>query len=463
MQNKATTWRQMLTGQYAPSLALICLAVWLHAADSTLIATLIPVITQDIGGVNLIPWSVALYEIGSIVAGAASGLLAINYGLRKPMAIAAAVFSVGCIMSAMAPEMWVLLLGRVLQGFGGGGLVALSFVAMNTLFPKSLVPSALAFVSMMWGSSAFLGPLIGGVFASYASWRHAFWFFAIAAILLAIWILKRVQTQVPEESQNKERFPLFRLVFLTLGVLCIAYAGAEISPIRTPILVIVGLLLLAWFLHKDSLSKQSRLLPLNPISLRQPLSSGLTMILCFAIASIAITVYGPYLMTKIYGISVITAGYIVACSSIGWSIAAVAVAKLDERFDRRMVIIGMLTLSFSIFGFVYSVPNGPIWLVAVFALIEGAGFGMAWTFILRLATTIADDTEKERVAAALPTVHRAGYAIGAAYIGIVANSAGLDTATEAEGVASATFWIFVSCLPFALIGLVAAYSFIKQR
>ncbi|MGB0848897.1 MAG: hypothetical protein ACPGSM_19340 [Thiolinea sp.] len=86
-----SSWRSTLTGQYAPAVVLICLAVWLHAADATLIATLIPVITEDIGGIHLIPWAVALYEIGSIVAGAASGLLAIKYGLRNPMAIAACV------------------------------------------------------------------------------------------------------------------------------------------------------------------------------------------------------------------------------------------------------------------------------------------------------------------------------------------------------------------------------------
>ncbi len=457
-----SSWRSTLTGQYAPAVALICLAVWLHAADATLIATLIPVITADIGGINLIPWAVALYEIGSIVAGAASGLLAIKYGLKQPMAIAALLFAIGCIISALAPAMWVMLCGRVLQGFGGGGLVALSFVAMNTLFPKHLVPQALAFVSTVWGISAFIGPLIGGVFASYASWRQAFGFFAIAALLLSVWILRRVQAKAPVTTAQNERFPINRLLLLTAGVLCIAYAGAAISPLRTPLLIVLGVCLLIWFLRADSHAGDSRLLPLNPISLRHPLSAGLTMILCFAIATIAISVYGPYLMTKIHGMRVLVAGYIVACSSVGWSLAAVAVARLDERYDRRMIFYGMLVLTLSIAGFVFSVPHGPVWLIAVFALVEGAGFGMAWTFILRLASTIAPESEKERIAAAIPTVHRAGYALGAAYIGIVANTAQLDSADNIQIVQAATFWIFMACLPFAALGLLAAWRFVRQ-
>jgi MFS family permease len=458
-----SSWKAIVTPQYIPSLALVCLAVWLHAADSTLVATLIPVITKEVGGVHLISWTVMLYEIGSIVAGAASGLLAIRQGLRKPMAAAALIFSLGCIVSAFAPTMWIVLLGRVLQGFGGGGLVALAFVAMNTLFPKQLVPQALAFVSMMWGSSAFLGPLIGGLFVEYSSWRQAFAFFAVAALILAVWILKKVADKPPSSIGDQERFPLFRLLFLTSGILCIAYAGVDISPFNSPLLILTGTLLLDYFLHADSNSQNNRLLPIKPISLSNPIGAGLTMILCFAIASIALTVYGPYLMIKIYDIPVLVAGYIVACSSIGWSVAAIAISGLDESHDRKMVMLGMATITLSIIGFVYSVPNGPIWLIAVFAFIEGAGFGLAWTFILRLATNIASDDEKERIAAALPTVHRAGYALGAAYIGIVANTAGLDTADDLTSAQSAAFWVFLACLPFALLGLFAAYRFIALK
>ena len=115
----------------------------------------------------------------------------------------------------------------------------------------------------------------------------------------------------------------------------------------------------------------------------------------------------------------------------------------------------MATLTLSIAGFVFSVPHGPVWLIALFALIEGAGFGMAWTFILRLAGNIAPESEKERIAAALPTVHRAGYALGTAYIGIIANTAQLDSADNIQVLQSATLWVFIACLPFALLGLTA--------
>ncbi len=72
------SWREFLGSPYAPSLALVCMAVWLHAADSLIVATMLPAIVSDISGAALIGWSVSLYETGSIVAGAASALLAMR-------------------------------------------------------------------------------------------------------------------------------------------------------------------------------------------------------------------------------------------------------------------------------------------------------------------------------------------------------------------------------------------------
>jgi Na+/melibiose symporter-like transporter len=117
------------------------------------------------------------------------------------------------------------------------------------------------------------------------------------------------------------------------------------------------------------------------------------MIFCLSIATIAITAFAPLLITMIHGVSALTAGYILACSSIGWTLTAALVSGSPERLDRLIIALGMLMVVSSIAGFLYAVPNGPVWLIAVFAAMEGAGFGMAWTFILRLTTFLTDPDE----------------------------------------------------------------------
>ena len=460
MDHKNNTPINLFNPRHIANLALVSLAVLLHAADATSVATLVPAIVQDIGGVELIPWAVSLYEIGTILAGAACGFLTMNYGLKKPMFIATLLFSAGCITSYLALDMWIVLLGRLFQGMGGGGLVALSFVAVNVLFHRSLTPRVLAVVSVIWGASAFIGPLIGGLFVEYLTWRYAFLFFAFISLVLACLLLVIVKDDFRFKASQSNRFPIFRLLVLTIGIVSIAYAGVDVSVIKTTSFILIGGAFLFYFFHVDSNHDESRLFPKKPISLSNRVGAGLTMLICFTISTIAITVYGPYLVTKIHGVSLLIAGYIVACSSIGWSIAAIVCSKINESADRRMIILGMSTLTISIVGFIFSVPSGPIWLIALFAFLEGCGFGIAYAFILRLITNETDETE--RVSAAIPTVQRLGYAIGAAYVGIVANAVGISGETSREALADVAFWTFASCLPIALLGLIAMFRFVKH-
>ena len=140
---------------------------------------------------------------------------------------------------------------------------------------------------------------------------------------------------------------------------------------------------------------------------------------------------------------------------------AVLVSGSPERLDRLMIVVGMVLVVASIAGFLYAVPNGPIWFIAVFAAMEGGGFGMAWTFILRRTTALSAPEEVQRISGAIPTIQRLGYALGAAYIGIVANAAGFATMDTAAQAAETARWIFTSCLPFALFGLLSMVTLVR--
>ncbi len=457
--NERVGWLELLTREHLPSLLLICLGVWLHAADSMLVATMMPAIVAEIGGQTLVGWSIALYEIGSIVAGAASGVLALRYGVRPPMAFAAILFAAGCVLSALAPAMWVVLTGRLLQGLGGGGLVAISFVAAGVLFPPRLMPRALATVSLLWGSSAFLGPLIGGLFVEFSTWRGGFAFFAAQALLLALWLWFFANPHKQVTSEKVGNIAATRLSLLALAVLAVAYAGVEIDLLCTGVTVLAGLLLLLLFFIIDSRAGDNRMLPRDAIRPNTVTGSALAMILCIAIATVSLTAYGPLLVVMLHGTSALVAGYIAACSSIGWSLAAVAVSGLPPRHDLKIIAIGMCGIAISVAGFLYSVPNGPIPLIAFFAALDGAGFGMAWVFILRQLVACAEPAERERVSAAMPTIQRLGYALGAALIGIVANATGFSENMNSEDARRAAIAIYLACIPFAGLGLLAMVRF----
>jgi MFS family permease len=97
------SWRELLSRQYLPKLATMALALWLHASNSMLTATTMPSAVAEIGGLNLISWTFALYLAGSITAAASISLLVANLGLKGTMIRTAVLFSIGCAIFARTP------------------------------------------------------------------------------------------------------------------------------------------------------------------------------------------------------------------------------------------------------------------------------------------------------------------------------------------------------------------------
>ncbi|MCB2117045.1 MAG: MFS transporter [Rhodobacteraceae bacterium] len=461
---RAAGWGEILAPQHLAALVLVCLGPWLHAADALLVTTMMPAIVAGIGGERLVAWNFALYEVGSIVAGASAGLVALRYGLRLPMVAAAAAFALGCAVSAAAPVMEVLLAGRIAQGLGGGGLVSLSFVAVARLFPGPLMPRAMAALALVWGASAFLGPLAGGLFVTHANWRWGFVFFGAQAAGLAVWIgygLRRLPSA--GAAWEETRLPWRRLALLSLAVLGVATAGIVVSVPAMVSSLIAGLAALAAFAVLDGRAGVDRLWPAGALDPRGAAGAGIVMVMMTSAATMGLSAYGPLLMDRIHGTSPLVAGYIVAVISIAWTVAAVLVAGLPERHDPLVIGAGIAMVAASVAVAVYAMPEGPLWLIALGAGMEGFGFGMAWTFILRRGETLVDPADHDRFAATVPTASRLGYALGASFVGILANRAGFGAGSAPEEAAHVARAIFGGSLPIAALAVLAMARFVTFR
>ena len=117
------SWADVVGEGRLPRFVLICLGVWISAADSMVTATIMPSVGADLGGYAYFGWATAGFLLGSVMAGASSGLLALRFGLRRATAAAAILYALGCALSAAGPDIWSFLIGRVLQGLGGGWVV----------------------------------------------------------------------------------------------------------------------------------------------------------------------------------------------------------------------------------------------------------------------------------------------------------------------------------------------------
>jgi len=145
------SWADVLAEGRLPLFALICMGVWLNAADSLIAATIMPSVGRSLGGYPYFGWATAGYLLGSVLAGASSGVLALRFGLRSATAAAALLYAGGCALSALAPEIFTFLAGRILQGVGGGWVVGLCSVAIGLLFANRLLPRVYSAISSVWG------------------------------------------------------------------------------------------------------------------------------------------------------------------------------------------------------------------------------------------------------------------------------------------------------------------------
>ena len=183
---ETSSWRDLLHKDHLLQLLLLCLGVWLNAADTLVTATIMPSVVRDIGGYAYFAWPVAVYLLGAIVAGASAGRLSEIIGLRSAMVGAALLYGAGCVIGALSPSIEIFLVGRLLQGVGAGWIGGLVYVVVNMAFPRGLWTRALAMISGVWGVAMLLGPGFGGVFAELGLWRMTYWIFAAQALFFAI-------------------------------------------------------------------------------------------------------------------------------------------------------------------------------------------------------------------------------------------------------------------------------------
>ena len=438
----------------------MCLGVWLHAADALVATTVMPSAIAEIGGLSYIYWTIALYELGSIIAGAVTGVGVVALGLRTAMMASALVYALGCAASALAPSMAVMLVGRLVQGLGGGAMLALSYVGVSQLFPERLWTRVLALVSGVWGVSSLFGPLVGGVFASAGLWRGAFWAFGAQALLLVALtpLLVGAHRAPPAEAGA---IPGRQIAVLTVGVLVMSFAGVQTDVPAMAALTVAGLAVLAFVLRLEH-GARARLFPPTPLSFGVPWGAGYAMVLALATATVSFTVYGPLLMMRLFDVSPLTAGFMIATESIAWTLAALAVARATPAQEPRLIRIGALLVTAGIVALATTMPRGPVAALLPGGILQGAGFGISWAFVLRRIVAGVAEGERERASAAMPTLQMIGYAIGAAASGVVANALGLTESAPVDVARVVGFWVFAAFLPLAFVGVAAAFRMARD-
>lgn len=449
-----TAARFQIDKALAPRFALLCLGIWLNAADTLVTATIMPSVAREIGGYQYFGWSVAAYLTGSIVAGACSGKLSLALGLRTATALTGLVYAIGCALSALAPEFVTFILGRLIQGLGAGAVVALCYVAITALFPERLWPRVYGAVAGVWGAATLLGPLLGGLFAAAGFWRGAFWLFVIQAVIFVAAVMAMLPADRRDEGRG--RIPSLQLVLLVIGVALIGGAGVVAAPRAAAVLAVGGVLGMAAMLAANARTRD-RLLPRTAADLSTATGLGLLTIFACEAAVIGFTVYGPAFIQAVHRASPLTAGYVTGAIAAGWTLCALLVGHVPAHRDGGLVRLGAGVILLGASLSAWAVPRGTLIEIAAAFAVLGAGFGLCHAFIARRVIAAAPADEQAMASGAVPTAQLIGGAAGSAGAGAMANVLGFGHGVEPALAHSHGPLLFAAFTPLALIGFAAAW------
>ncbi|TIM03763.1 MAG: MFS transporter, partial [Mesorhizobium sp.] len=153
----------------------VLLSMLLAALDQTIVAPAMPTIGHALGNAHYLPWIVTGYLLTATAVAPLYGKISDVYGRRPTVYAAILIFLAGSLVSAMAPNMFVLVVGRAIQGAGGGGLFALTQTVVGDLVPPRERARYAAWFSGTWAVASVAGPLLGGTFAEHLHWSLIFW------------------------------------------------------------------------------------------------------------------------------------------------------------------------------------------------------------------------------------------------------------------------------------------------
>ncbi|MEU3828805.1 DHA2 family efflux MFS transporter permease subunit [Streptomyces sp. SID486] len=484
-------------GVLVPIGALL-LGLLLAALDQTIVATALPTIVSDLGGLEHLSWVVTAYLLASTAATPLWGKLGDQYGRKRLFQAAIVIFLIGSALCGMAQDMPQLIGFRALQGLGGGGLIVLSMAIVGDLVPPRERGRYQGLFGAVFGATSVLGPLLGGLFTEQLSWRWVFYVnlplgvIALVVIAAALRIPRRTAPHVIDYLGTFLIAAVATCLVLvaSLGGTTWAWDSAQIIG-----LAVLGVALAAAFVAVERRAAE----PVLPLKLFRIRTFTLAALISFIIgfAMFGAMTYLPTFLQVVHGISPTLSGVHMLPMVAGLLLSSTVSGQIVSRTGRWKVFpvagtavttVGLLllhrldesssTAEMSVYFFVFGLGLGLVMQVlvlivqnavsyedlgvatsgATFFRSIGASFGVAVfgsLFAGRLGDKLADAFRGVR----LPPGAGAD-ALKADPRGIAALPPALRPAAL-HAYASAITDVFLYAAPVALLGFLLAW-FLKE-
>lgn len=459
--NNNSQWRDLFSGRNGAITFALSFGVVIHAVNILMATTILPSVVNDIGGISLYAWNTTLFVAASIIGSVLSARLLSVLGARGAYLIATLLFFIGSLLCAIAPIMETMLVGRFIQGLGGGILFALSYAMVNIVYDQALWPRAMALISGMWGVATLIGPAVGGIFAQLNAWRYAFGIMLPVMLFYAVylWSILPKNENSPQKIKTKS-LPYLQLIILTIAVLLIS-SGSLSSSLTINLLSILSVFILIAVLIVCEKRLPIRLLPENTF---KGLSLHALLYITISLLAIGMTceVFVPYYLQSLHHQTPLASGYMSALMALGWTVAEVISASWQGAKMRFSLFSGPIIVFAGLLILAWAIPNptlqtdNTISLIVILSALffVGYGIGFGWPHLLTRVLQAASENDKDIAGASITTVQLFATALGSAFAGMIVNLNGFNSGTP-EGLSSSASALFFF---LALAPLMAIYT-----
>lgn len=433
--------------------------VFLIAFEATAVGTAMPVAARELEGIGLYAFAFSAYFTTSLFGMVLSGQWADRQGPLRPLTVGIASFATGLVVSGTAGVMGLFVLGRAVQGFGGGLVIVALYVVVSRAYEERLRPAIMAAFAASWVVPSIVGPLASGTVTEHLGWR---WVFLGIPVLVVVPLVVALPEIRRSASGPVDAAPVafdrrrIRLAFgISVGAGLLQYAAQDLRWLSLlPAVAGVALLVPAVL----------GLLPRGTYLARRGLPSVVLLRGVAAGSFIAAETFVPLMLVTQRGLSPTLAGFSLALGGLTWAGGSWVQSKgRMAPYRERLMVGGMVMVALAIAAApAVLIESVPVWTLALAWAVGCLGMGLVIGSTSVLLLKLSAPEEAGANSAALQISDALANVVllacgGAAFAALGGGAVGAAHAVTAEGSASHPAAFVVVFLPMAAVALVGAW------
>jgi DHA2 family multidrug resistance protein len=406
---------------------LVALASFMEVLDTTIANVALPYIAGGMGvSEDEASWVVTTYLVANAIILTASSYLAKRFGRKPFFLISLGLFTLSSLLCGNAPNLNALLLFRILQGVGGGGMVPVAQSILADSFPPAKRGQAFALFGIAVVVAPVVGPTLGGWLSDNISWQWCFLvnvpvgLFAMAAIAL---VLREPKTARAESRSQHNRFDVvgFILIATFLGALEVVldrgleddWFGSSFIVTFTVVCILAFVLMIPW-----EMSHRNPAVDLRMVASRQFGACFLVMLATGAIL-LATTQFLPQLVQQDFGYTATWAGLMLSPGGLVTMVMMFVVGRLAAKVQPKYLIVaGAAIVALSMYDMTNVYGDLGFWYMASLRMLFGIGLPLIFVPIMTASFDGIHPSKTDQASAIINAARNTGSSIG---VSIVSN------------------------------------------